>query len=390
ERDIMGREDKALMPLIIDIANHSDNNKEAFFKAIIKKAGLIRLLSVLNNTNFLSIKEKCIKAIISRNTFDSLVPLSRAKVVLVISELSKNSELSSCTQEALEYWDNKVHKGHLQIKEIQDIFEARLNLAFHLRDLQMLDDIKLDKEIYRIHSNLKPDHHKLFFKALILFVNKSLKESYKIFDHFYSIYPTIPTFALNRFAAKLELGIKAQSKQLVEESLKQWNQIESLISLDKFPSLNEKLTENKLIAYKFLNIDKAYDDLYSSFSNDLRLKPEIISIHKDYLIGKGKTTEANNLELESVNYHGLKMDSNIAEQGLLTDLGYDNTIKSMQNIINQVCMAPADTFAKILNRDPTKSNNIGYYLMERIIDVANLYLLKIKSIRKLHFEDSYS
>jgi len=383
--------DDELLPFSIEMADLFED-KQTIFNLLINTDNLIQLLYLLSHSQTEGVIKKTLKKIQKIDIIDFLEKQHwRPDINYVVTELPKYPDLSEQNEIAFNFWDN-LNKNNKNREISKSIFEAKLISAYYRKDEAAIQAVENPEEGYLISRELKPYDHKQFFVALVRY-KENPEDAYIIFNRLVETYPEYATFALNRFGAKVNLGLKANKIEYFAEALKEWFTYEKTCSSSLLETVIETVIEkvnyNKLTSYLNLKNNEAFDKLYSSLTKLQIMSPDLVQLRVQMLVENDFINEARTLIDRALSFHKISNQDSFKFLKTLEDkIAKSNPLEEIKKQIGDLKITAQNSMSSF---KPLKyDGDFGSQMANEILTASNRFLTNIKSYNPKADEDDYS
>lgn len=379
--------DDELLPFLIEMGDLFEN-KQTIFNLLINTDNLIQLLYLLSHSQTEGVSKKTLERI---QKFDIIEFLEkqhwRPEINYVVTELPKYPDLSVQNEIAFNFWEN-LNKNNKDREISKSIFEAKLIRAYYREDEAAIQAIENPEEGYRISKELTPYDHKQFFVALVRYKEKP-EDAYIIFNRLVETYPEYATFALNRFGAKVNLGLKTNKIEYFAEALKEWFSYEKTCSSSLLETVIEKVNHNKLTSYLNLKNNEAFDKLYNGLTKLQIMSPDLVQLRVQMLVENDFINEARTLIDRALSFHKISNQDSFKFLKTLEDkIAKSNPLEEIKKQIGDLKITAQNSMSSF---KPLKyDGDFGRQMANEILTASNRFLTNIKSYNAKADEDDYS
>jgi len=376
-----------LLPFLIEMGDLFEN-KTKIFQELLETENIVQLLYTHSHSQTEGVKENALNKIKQSdiaNFIDQQTWLP--EITYVVKELSKNPELQEEAETALEAW-HRVNSRTITRETQKEIFEAQLMQAYYANDEYSVRNVVEPESTYIVHNEFKPHDHKQFFIGLMRYKEKP-EDAYKIFNKLVGQYPQYPTFALNRFGAKVNLALKNQTQQLFKEAINEWYGYEQNSSLSSLNTVIEKVNYNKLTVYLHLNDKAAFNKLYQKLDKPERLSPDMVQLRVKMLVKYESVDDARKLVSEALNFHQTKEKHSFE---FIKDLdgmiSKSNPMEEIKAHLDKLAIYPKNSMNSF--RPLKFEDDFGKQMANEIVIASNRFLANPKAYNPDADEDDYS
>ncbi|RMA64304.1 hypothetical protein [Ulvibacter antarcticus] len=381
-----GLEDE-LLPFLIEMSDVFED-KKTIYDILLETDDLTQLLYLLSHTETKGVVDKTIEKI---QKMDVHLYLENQKwpieTKFIVTELPKYPDLVEQSEVAFAYWKNlKINQNDRETSN--SIFEAELIQAYYKGDEAAIEAIDNPEEGYASYKELKPYYHKQFFIALIRYKDNP-ESAYLIFNELVQLYPQYPTFVLNRFGAKINVGLKTNNIDDFIQALNEWLEYEKDCTSSLLDTIVEKVNYNKLTVYLKLKNKKAFESLFNTLSTTQKMAVDMVQLRVQMLVDNEFINEARVFLEKAVSFHKISDKGSLNFLKVLEDkIADSNPLDKIKNSFQEFSLMAKNSMSSV---KPLKhSDDFGKQMTNELITASKRFLTNIKSLKPNANEDDYS
>jgi len=376
-----------LLPFLIEMGDHFED-KTKIFQELLETENIVQLLYIHSHSQTEGIKENALNRIKQSNIANFIDQQTwLPQITYVVTELSKNPELQEEAETTLEAW-RRTNSRTITRETQKEIFEAQLMQAYYNKDEFSVRNVIEPESTYIVHNEFKPYDYKQFFIGLMRYKEKP-EDAYKIFNKLVGQYPQYPTFALNRFGAKVSLALKSQSQQFFKEAINEWYEYEQNSPLSSLNTVNDKVNYNKLTVYLNLNDRDEFNKLYEKLNKAERLSPDMVRLRIKMLVRYEFIDGARKLVDEALNFHKTKEKHSFEFLSDLNEMiSKSNPVEEIKSHIDRLSITGKNSTNSL---KPLKfEDDFGKQMTNQIVTASKRFLKNVKLYNPNADEDDYN
>jgi hypothetical protein len=380
-------EQEALLPQIADAINYF-SDKDRLIDIIIGSNDIIKILTFSDTIKSEGLKKKLIDKIKNIDVEQFLdnshwIP----EIQSTLQKLSGYPELTLQIEKVLSFWEKQVITARNNKHEYQEqLYRTRLLLAYFKEDEVLLNSTPLpDKNGVITIGDISNAEMKDFYRALIRIKSKP-SDSYSIFSHLSEKYPKYTNIALNRMAAKINMGENEDNTDFYNEALEEWEEFANANKVDE-STLGTTFLMNKMFIYSKMQQYELINTMYQSFDFLIKMQPEILNIQIGALKSQDKFFEASRLEKEAKQFHKITDSGNLDD---INSIKEEMIIRELTTYYHEIFGSNPNRLIKIFPDTLNRKKIINEFITNEIALAASKMLDKIMSITEIRSEDKYN
>ncbi|MEG1312780.1 MAG: hypothetical protein RSD40_00530 [Bacilli bacterium] len=380
---------EALLPQIARAINWF-SNKDSIIDTIAETKDITKLLTLLDHVKSEGVKYQIIEKIKEQDIKEFLSDYTWIpEIQFTVANISNYPELLPQIEDAVAFWKESVMTRR-SVKDYEFVlFKTELLIAYFKNSEEAIEEANEPQNSFD-SRDLKPLDYKSFYKGL-LYIDKEPLKAHSIFDRLVKLYPSYPSFALNRMVSKIAHGKQSWEIGSFYEAQEEWKDAEKSLKENAVLMMEPQLSQALMTIHSKTQNYDLLNERYRSLDLLHRMNPSCLEIMIESLIEQSKITDALVLINAAKKYHQF---GNVTDIHFVSELekkisGIDN-IEELKIYYSEIFRSDPVKLIKILSEDINGKKDLTEFIVKEITLAADKLLEKIKSIEEIKDEDKYN